>query len=86
LSQTAAKERELADGMSLPYNHIQFGPTHTSEVALAAGAPLLAQLPIDPTVSALCDAGQIEKVKLPEILGLLESFISAVPIQKPGES
>ena len=49
--------------------HFIFGPSHVSEVMMAAGAPLLAQLPIDPQVSALCDAGNIEMVTLAEIPG-----------------
>jgi len=61
--------------------HHIFGPSHVSEVMLTAGAPLLAQLPIDPAVAALCDAGEVEKVDLPEIPGLLEAFVRAVPVQ-----
>ncbi len=61
--------------------HFIFGPSHVSEVMLAAGAPLLAQLPIDPQVSALCDAGDIEGVTLAEIPALLKVFIEAVPVK-----
>jgi Mrp family chromosome partitioning ATPase len=61
--------------------HLIFGPSHTDEVASVASAPLLAQLPIDPTVSDLCDAGEVEKVNLEEIPTLLEAFIQAVPLQ-----
>ncbi len=50
------------------------------EVTLTAGAPLLAQLPIDPQVSALCDAGQVESVTLAEIPAMLKAFIEAVPV------
>jgi len=39
-----------------------FGPSHADEVADLAGAPILARLPIDPQVAALCDAGKIEEV------------------------
>jgi Mrp family chromosome partitioning ATPase len=60
--------------------HFIFGPSHAEEVTMTAGAPLLAQLPIDPTVAALCDLGDIEKVNLAEIPGLLDAFIKAVPI------
>lgn len=42
-----------------------FGPSHADEVAALAGAPVLAQLPIDPQVAALCDAGEIEAVNMP---------------------
>ncbi len=54
--------------------HFIFGPSHTNEVAQTAGAPLLAQLPIDPQVAALCDAGRIEDVHLDEITALLDAF------------
>jgi hydrogenase maturation protease len=37
-----------------------FGPSKGEEMARAAGAPLLAQLPIDPILAKLCDKGEIE--------------------------
>ena len=40
--------------------HEVFGPSRGVELANAAGAPLLGQLPIDPEVSRFCDAGLIE--------------------------
>jgi Mrp family chromosome partitioning ATPase len=60
--------------------HFIFGPSHVSEVMLTAGSPLLALLPIDPQVSALCDAGDIERVTLVEIPALLEAFIQVMPV------
>lgn len=60
--------------------HFIFGPSHVSEVVLAAGAPLLARLPIDPQVAAMCDAGKIETVTLSEIPALLNAFLQAVPV------
>lgn len=65
--------------------HFIFGPSHVEEVTMTADAPLLAQLPIDPTVAALCDAGDIEKVELAEIPGLLDAFVNAVPIHAAKE-
>ena len=42
-------------------NHYEiFGPSHATEVAEAAGAPLLARLPIDLQFAERCDAGEIE--------------------------
>jgi len=61
--------------------HFIFGPSHVDGVAMTAAAPLLAQLPIDPGISALCDAGKIEEVNLPEIPRLLEAFARAIPVQ-----
>jgi Mrp family chromosome partitioning ATPase len=60
--------------------HFIFGPSHAEEVTSTAGAPLLAQLPIDPAVAALCDAGDIENMELVELPGLLDAFVKAVPI------
>jgi Mrp family chromosome partitioning ATPase len=60
--------------------HFIFGPSHTGEVTLTASAPLLAQLPIDPRVAVLCDAGQVETVTLAETPALLKAFIKAVPV------
>jgi len=43
-----------------------FGKSRGHEVATAANAPLLATLPIDPKLAALCDAGDVEKYSTPE--------------------
>ncbi|MBN1453979.1 MAG: Mrp/NBP35 family ATP-binding protein [Anaerolineales bacterium] len=61
-------------------HHFIFGPSHAEEVTMTAGAPMLAQLPIDPTVTTLCDVGDIEKVELAEIPELLDAFVKTVPI------
>jgi hydrogenase maturation protease len=37
-----------------------FGSSKGEEMSQAAGAPLLARLPIDPQLAALCDKGEIE--------------------------
>ena len=42
-----------------------FGEGRTQHVADQFGIPLLAQLPIDPAVPALCDAGRVEYVQMP---------------------
>ena len=63
--------------------HFIFGHSHVSEVLQAASAPLLAQLPIDPQLSALCDEGNVELVTLAEIPDLLNAFIQAVPVMAP---
>jgi Mrp family chromosome partitioning ATPase len=38
-----------------------FGKSHGQEMAQAANAPLIAQLPIDPELAKLCDEGNIER-------------------------
>jgi hydrogenase maturation protease len=62
--------------------HLIFGISHTYEVMMTANAPLLAELPIDPQVAALCDAGEIEKVTLAEIPALLNAFIQVMPVTR----
>lgn len=37
-----------------------FGPSNGAELVAMTGAPLLAQLPIDPEIAMLCDAGKLE--------------------------
>lgn len=59
--------------------HFIFGPSHTDEVIATAGAPLLARLPIDPQIAALCDKGKIEDVDIEEITPLMETFLKAIP-------
>lgn len=56
-----------------------FGPSHAAEVAEAAGAPLLARLPLDPTIAPLCDAGEIESVALDEINACVETLALRLP-------
>lgn len=60
-----------------------FGPSHTSEVLELANTPLLAQLPITPLATSLCDAGKIEAVSLHETDELLAKFLEVVPVQMP---
>jgi len=57
-----------------------FGPSHADEVTKAAGAPLPAQLPINPLITQLCDAGKVETVTLPEISILLKAFSTVISI------
>ena len=40
-----------------------FGKSHVDEVAAQFGIPVLARMPIDPKLAALCDAGTIETVE-----------------------
>jgi Mrp family chromosome partitioning ATPase len=56
-----------------------FGPSHAAEVAEAAGAPLLARLPIDPTVAARCDAGEIETLST----DTLNACVEALAMEQP---
>ena len=51
-----------------------FGKSQGEEMAKAAGAPLLAKIPIDPKLAALCDKGQIEDYDSPIIDELWKNF------------
>jgi hypothetical protein len=66
--------------------HLLFGPSHANEVAAAAGAPLLAQLPISPLVTQLCDSGKVEAATLPEISILLKAFLTVLSISSPAKN
>jgi Mrp family chromosome partitioning ATPase len=56
-----------------------FGESHAAEMAQSIGAPLLAQLPIDPELALLCDEGRLEQYMNPLIeeigKGIVESNI-----------
>ena len=42
-----------------------FGESHAAQTAQKYGVPLLGQIPLDPTIAAACDAGQLEQAELP---------------------
>jgi len=56
-----------------------FGPSHADEVAVLAGAPVMARLPIDPTIAAQCDAGGIETVTVREMETCVEALTFKLP-------
>ncbi len=58
-----------------------FGPSHAHEVAVQAGAPLLARLPIDGELAARCDRGEVEEIDRPEIRDLAEALVRLLPVQ-----
>jgi len=51
-----------------------FGRSRGEEMAKAASAPLLGQLPIDPELARLCDEGNIERYNSDIVKSLGESF------------
>jgi Mrp family chromosome partitioning ATPase len=51
-----------------------FGKSRGEEMAQAAGAPLLGQLPIDPDLARLCDEGHIERYDAEIVTGLGEAL------------
>jgi Mrp family chromosome partitioning ATPase len=64
-------------------HHLIFGPSHADEVVKASVAPILAQLPISPLITSLCDEGKVEAVTLPEMVDFLGAFLKVMPIPVP---
>ena len=58
-----------------------FGKSKGKEMAETAGAPLLAQIPIDPKIAQLCDEGKIERYSSDVLDSLSQNFIQALPIK-----
>ena len=62
--------------------HAIFGDSHAEEIVAKHQIPLLARLPIDPSVAAAADQGKIEEVKRPEldqIARMLEQMLACSP-------
>ncbi|HVA37636.1 MAG TPA: P-loop NTPase [Candidatus Dormibacteraeota bacterium] len=55
-----------------------FGPSYADQVAELAGAPVLARLPIDPTIVDYADHGRIEEVEGPLYDAMAEHLLQAV--------
>jgi len=55
-----------------------FGKSKGQEMAKAAGAPLLGQLPIDPDLARLCDEGSIERYDSAVLNALADAFLKAM--------
>lgn len=62
--------------------HEIFGPSHANQVAATASAPVLARLPIDSQVAALCDAGDVVSVTRPEF-EMLAAAVSRLALVSP---
>jgi Mrp family chromosome partitioning ATPase len=59
-----------------------FGPSNGTDLVTISGAPLLGQLPIDPTLAALCDAGRVEEYYSDGYEALAENFVSTLKIKR----
>jgi hypothetical protein len=59
-----------------------FGPSNGPELVEMTGAPLLAQLPIDPVLTNLCDAGRIEEYRGSAYEMLGDHFIKTLNIKR----
>lgn len=55
-----------------------FGPSRGDEMAKVAKAPLLASIPIDPSLAALCDHGKIEDYDSAIVRDLGEAFLKTL--------
>lgn len=56
-----------------------FGESKGVQLVVESGAPLLAQLPIDPALTQLCDAGRVEDYESPDYETLAQNFIKILP-------
>lgn len=54
--------------------HSIFGESHLEQIATEYHLPVLARLPLDPTVAAACDNGEAERLDTTE----LEAAVAAV--------
>jgi Mrp family chromosome partitioning ATPase len=59
-----------------------FGRSRGQEMAQAAKAPLLGQLPIDPALAQLCDEGNIERYDAEVVESMGKALASSVPVEK----
>jgi Mrp family chromosome partitioning ATPase len=59
-----------------------FGRSRGQEMAQAAKAPLLGQLPIDPALARLCDEGNIERYDAEVVESIGKALASSVPVEK----
>lgn len=65
-----------------------FGPSQGQRLVAMTGAPLLGQLPIDPEIARLCDAGSIEGYRSPQYQELADNFLKITERSRetPGKS
>ena len=54
--------------------HYIFGQSHLEEIAGRNGVGLTAQIPMDPTLAAACDAGRIEMVEVSGLDGIVDAL------------
>src|SRR5205085_543753 len=59
-----------------------FGPSNGTDLVAISGAPLLAQLPIDPILTSLCDAGRVEEYYAEAYETLASNFINTLKIKR----
>lgn len=57
-----------------------FGPSRGDEMAAVANAPLLAQIPVDPSLAALCDRGRIEQYQADVVAILGQNLFDTIHV------
>lgn len=57
-----------------------FGPSSSDELTTMTNAPLLAQLPLDPKLTAFCDAGQIEEYHTEIVDNFVTHFVDVIEL------
>lgn len=60
-----------------------FGPSQGLKLVIAANAPLLARIPIDPEIARLADSGWIEQYLGAEADQLVDNFLAVAPLKVP---
>ncbi|HYK53056.1 MAG TPA: P-loop NTPase [Candidatus Eremiobacteraceae bacterium] len=63
-----------------------FGESKGVRLVVESGAPLLAQLPIDPALTQLCDEGRIEEYQSPDFDVLAANFAKVLPALEAASS
>ena len=53
-----------------------FGESHVEEVAAKFGLKVLAKLPLNPKIAALCDAGNLESIEDTKVSGIADAVLS----------
>ncbi|MBE3561491.1 MAG: P-loop NTPase [Ktedonobacteraceae bacterium] len=59
-----------------------FGPSNGTELVQMTGAPLLGQIPIDPALTTLCDAGRVEDYYAEAYEELAANFVNTLKIKR----
>lgn len=59
-----------------------FGTSNGTDLVAITGAPLLGQLPLDPILATLCDAGRVEEYYSEAYEALAENFVSTLKIKR----
>jgi ATP-binding protein involved in chromosome partitioning len=62
-----------------------FGRSYSGEVAMVAGAPVLARLPLDPHMAIQCDTGNVEAIIRPEFAEVTAAMSALVRTRSPAQ-